>query len=215
MNVKQLVAAMLIGTALLTSCSGPTTPSGGTSAQSPSDTSEPSISTQEDVTLPVQTEAETTPSIKPIKESGTLQSSESETLILRADWTAVSTDGKTATVTVKVGLICYDISVGNREGSISVKGKAQAFTTQMIEHKVDERKSFDFVTKEFTVELNEDGEALLELDVTWSYNQKYDGQSITDLVISAKLPFPSTARLEVETDTAPADRLAESSPVVS
>ena len=143
---------------------------------------------------PIPTEVESTedvPTGDPIfSAKGVLSSKESETLILYAKWEAVSYNGKTADVTVKVGITCYSISTGKHTGSVTVNGEEKEFSTRAIESKTHEKKKFEFATFTFRVELDEDGQTLLDIEAIWDFNDTEGGVEIEQLVASAIIKLP-------------------------
>ena len=134
------------------------------------------------------------------KEEGTLYSTESQLLVLFAEWSAVSKDGKTATVKVKTGIDCYSLSTGRRNLTVTVNGESQVYITPTIENTVDDKNSFDFVQFEFEVDLEGDAPYVLDISAVWDYNGIYHGQQIDDLTATAKISFPGGTVIESEND---------------
>lgn len=136
------------------------------------------------------TEEESLPTTPLFETDGVISSTESETLILYAKWDAVSYNGKTADVTVKVGITCYSISTGKHTGSVTVNGETKEFSTRAIESKTHEKKKFEFATLTFRVDLDEDGLTLLEIEADWDFNDTEGGVEIEELVATAIVKLP-------------------------
>ncbi len=135
------------------------------------------------------------------KESGILYSTESEMLVLFADWSAVSFDGKNATVRVRVGLNCYGISTGKNQLTVKVNGKTQELQTPAIENKKNEEKTFQFADLNFEVKLTNSYENLLNISAVWDYNGTYVGQPVEGLTAAAKIRFPGGEIIDTNADT--------------
>lgn len=128
------------------------------------------------------------------RQTGRAESKESQYLTLWADWEAVTYDGKTATVTVKVGLTSYAIEVGKRAGdyagTVTVNGETRHFDTPAISHMTDKQKSFRFVEYTFQISLDQDSAADLNIQVTWPFNGTYHGKEIGTLKAADSVAFP-------------------------
>jgi len=124
-------------------------------------------------------------------ETGTLRSEESEVLVLCADWNAISQDGETATVTVKISLDCYAISTGKHQLTVTVNGETQSIFTRPIENQSKEHKIFPFATFTFEADLtNEDYRDMLEISAAWDFGGSDHGNEIEELSIFARISFP-------------------------
>ena len=142
------------------------------------------------------------PSTPPLyEESGLLLSEESDLLVLFADWKAVSHDGKTAEVTVKVGIVCYGISTGKHDLIVTVNGETQTLTTRAIESKINEKKKFTFATLHFDAKLTKPYRGILDISAIWDYNGSYSGQQISLLSTEAVISFPGGELIDSEEDT--------------
>lgn len=140
--------------------------------------------------------SQTTPPL--YEESGTLFSEESDLLVLFADWKAVSYDGKTAEVTVKVGIVCYGISTGKHDLIVKVNGETQTLTTRAIESKINEKKKFTFATLHFDAKLTKPYRGILDISAIWDYNGNYSGQQIDLLSTEAVISFPGGELIDSE-----------------
>ncbi len=139
---------------------------------------------------------------KPLyKESGTLYSTESEMLVLFADWSAESFDGKTATVRVRVGINCYNISTGKNQLTVKVNGKTQELQTPAIVSQKNQEKTFQFADLNFEVKLTKPYQNLLNISAVWDYNGTYIGQPIEGLTAAAKISFPGGEIIDTDVDT--------------
>lgn len=184
MKFKALIALLLLITAVLTGCGDHGQGTTNTTDSFGSNT--PSV----DESSNGSTEEESLPSEPIMKEEGVIRSKESETLTLFAKWSAVSYNGKKAEVTVNVGITCYSISTGKHKGSVTVNGETKTFTTRAIESTVHEKKKFDFATLTFTVDLDEDGLSLVEIDAEWEFEDTEGGSFIESFTASAIIKLP-------------------------
>ena len=155
-----------------------------------------------DGTVENPSEEDTTDAPEPIyEEKGTLYSEESEMLVLYADWNAVSYNGKTAEVEIKLGISCYGISTGKHDLVVTVNGETQTYTTRAIESKVNEKKKFNFVTFTFDAPLTKQYRGLLDISAVWDYDGIYNGQQINALTAAAKITFPGGEIIEDTDDS--------------
>lgn len=141
--------------------------------------------------------------------SGTLYSKESETLVLFADWEAVSYDEKKATVTVMVGIRCYGITTGHHELTVTVNGNSQTFRTKPIESTKKQEKIFKFNTFVFEVDLTKSYQNVLDISALWDYNGTYIGQPIESLTATAKIRFPGGEIIDTDESTSDATDTSE------
>ncbi len=135
------------------------------------------------------------------KESGILYSNESEMLVLFVDWSAVSFDGETATVRVRVGLNCYGISTGKKQLTVKVNGKTQELQTPAIENTKNQEKTFQFADLNFEVRLTRPYRKQLHISAVWDYDGTYIGQPIEALTVAAKIRFPGGEIIDTNVDT--------------
>ena len=204
MKIKPFAAGLLLGAAILTGCARQTPPTVQTSEipGTPESSAPP-----ESVTLPPVSGEETAPPKEIFRESGSAASNISKTITLQADWEAVSYDGKTAEVIVKVNLICWEIEVGKRDGqyagNITVNGQTESFSTPPIKHTIKEQKKFRFAQTTFIVPLNEDAPTELSIVVTWPFNGRYSGQRIGVLKDSTAAVLPGGSREVSPEDAVP------------
>lgn len=186
MKIKTYAAGLLLCAAILAGCARQAPPDAPMSEGS---------GRHETTVLPSDADKVTAAPMEIFRESGSAVSNASKTLMLQADWEAVSYDGKTAEVTVRVHLICWEIEVGKREGqfagSVTVNGQAEPFATPSLKHTVKEQKSFWFAEKSFTVPLNENAPTELSVAATWPFNGIYSGQSIGVLRAYTVVMLPS------------------------
>ena len=128
------------------------------------------------------------------QESGSISSTVSKNLTLRADWEAVSYDWESAEVTVNVDLICWSISVGAREdeyaGTVTLNGESRSFSTPAINHLLNEQKKYRFASFTFEIDLNADQPTELELEVSWPFNGTYAGQRVGTLKAAGTISLP-------------------------
>ncbi|MBE6633959.1 MAG: hypothetical protein E7620_06425 [Ruminococcaceae bacterium] len=184
MKFKALIALVLLCAAVFTGC--------GNHGQGSNHTGDSSDSIPPAVSGSVEdpTEEESLPSEPIMEEEGVIRSKESETLTFFAKWSAVSYNGKKATVTVKVGITCYSISTGKHKGSVTVNGETKTFSTRAIESTTHEKKKFDFAELTFTVDLDEDGLSLMEIDAEWEFEDTEGGSFIESFTASAIIKLP-------------------------
>ena len=176
MKLIRFAAALLLLAALLTGCINPAPSTPPTS--SGSSTSTP----QGDLPDPAK---------KLYEKSGRLISDVSETLILWADWTATVCDDDSVTVRVKVGIICWEISVGAKsDATVIVNGDLQTFDSPAIVYKLREKTSFTFTELTFVTELEEDGTLELDIRVTWPFGDKHENVQIEKLTIKETVLLP-------------------------
>lgn len=178
MKIKPYTAGLLLCAVIFTGCA----------RQAPAVTPEATF-------IPATDDGMTAAPEKIFRESGSAASDASKNLTLQADWEAVSYDGKTAEVTVRVHLVCWEIEVGRREGqfagSITVNGQAEPFSTPALKHTVKEQKTFWLAERSFTVPLNGNAPTELSVAVTWPFNGSYSGQSIGVLRAYTVATLPS------------------------
>ena len=176
MKPIRFAAVLLLLAALLTSCINPTH---STPPASSGDTSAPPQGVLPD------------PAKKLYEKSGRLTSDVSETLILWADWTAAVHDDDSVIVTVKVGIICWEISVGAKsDATVIVNGDLQTFDSPAIVYKLREKTSFTFAELTYVTELEEDGTLELDIRVTWPFAGTHEGVSIEKLTIKETILLP-------------------------
>ena len=126
------------------------------------------------------------------QESGEIYSTESNMLVLFAQWTAVSKKGKTVTVTVTPGIECYKLRTGGHLLTIRVNDSSAKYTTAPIEHGANEKTTLSFTPKEFVIELTDDEPLLLNISVEWEYNDTdgYNADVIEKLTAETTVTFP-------------------------
>ena len=135
------------------------------------------------------------------RESGRIFSTESNMLVLFAEWTAISTDGETVTITVTPGIECYRMRTGGHPLTIRVNDKTAKYTTAPIEHGSNEKISLLFIAKEFEIDLTEEP-LTLNISVEWDYNDTdgYNPGEIDNLSAETSITLPGIAELAPEVE---------------
>lgn len=155
----------------------------------------------------VDTEEDTTP-LKPVlDERGSVSSTEADSVILRADWKAISYDGKNAEVTVTVYLTFSKLSAGKSTGRVTLNGQTKTFSVKAIEKQAGAKVTITPSPAEFKfrIALTQSGTTALDLETVWNVKATIDGSY--EELLSAEAVFPlwttpeADGELESSTDT--------------
>lgn len=115
--------------------------------------------------------------------TGQIASPQSPHLRLLLDYSlSMSEDGE-VTLELDVGLSCYELwcSAKTDMGTISVNGVSRTFSTDPIDHMVNEKAYIPFLSQSY----NATGGQSAAVEVSWNFNGKYGGADIG--VLSAGL----------------------------
>ena len=141
--------------------------------------------------------------------SGKIYSKESNLLVLFAEWTAVSKDGKNVTVTVTPGIECYKMRTEGHLLTIRVNNKTAKYTTAPIEHGSNEKITLFFTAKEFELKLPELNlpnapltSMILNISVEWEYNDTdgYNPSEIDKMIAETSVTFPDGKEVTPDLD---------------
>lgn len=110
------------------------------------------------------------------------RSSESRYLVLLLDWELISTDGKSADVTVTVSLSHYGIQVGARDGGrVTVGDASQTFSTPALRAGGTLQTVTPLATRTFSVSLDSLAAEPIPISAAWNFDGTYHGQSLGTL----------------------------------
>ena len=157
------------------------------------------------------TDPEADPNAPLYQESGEIYSTESNMLVLFAEWTAVSKDGKTVTITVNPGIECYKLRTGGHPLTIRVNDLSAKYTTAPIEHGSNEKTTLSFTPKEFVIKLTDSEPLLLNISVEWDYDDTdgYTPDVIEKLTAETTITFPGGTEIIPEADEPAAEEINE------
>lgn len=147
-------------------------------------------------------EEETKPKKPVLEERGSVASSQSGSVILRADWEAVSYDGKTADVTVTVYISYSKLYAGKSTGRVTVNGQTQTFSVRAIQRDTTSKVTVTPSPSEFSfaVALSKNGTTDLDMEAVWNVNARIDGDEVSSLVAEEIFPLWTAPDAEMETD---------------
>ena len=108
--------------------------------------------------------------------SGQVKSTQSENICLLLDYTAEQAEDGSITLTLDVGLSCYELwcSAKTDMGSITVNGVSRTFSTDAIDHMVHEKTYIPFLSQTY----NATGNQSASVEVSWYFNGTYGGTEI-------------------------------------
>ncbi len=177
MKLIRFAAILLLLSALLMGCTNPnqTTP--------PQSTSNSTSTPDKPDTPPAKTLYE---------KHGRLTSNASEALILWTDWTATVREDDSVTVTLKIGITCWKISVGEKKDAVAiVNGDVQTFNSPIVVNTKGEKLNFTFADQlVFETELEDDGTLELDIRIVWPFGEKHDNVLIEKLTIKDTVLLP-------------------------
>lgn len=159
------------------------------------------VDTDERNTRPSDASEEETRPKKPVlEEKGSVSSSQAGSVILRADWEAISYDGKTADVTVTVYISYSKLYAGKSTGRVTVNGQTQTFSVRAIQKDTASKVTITPTPSEFSFEvaLSKNGTTDLDMEAVWNVNARIDGHEVESLV--AEEIFPLWTAPDAETD---------------
>ena len=118
---------------------------------------------------------------------GQVKSTQSDHICLLLDYTAEQAEDGTVTLTLDVGLSCYELwcSAKNDMGTITVNGVSHTFSTDAIDHMVHEKTYIPFLTQTY----NATGNQSASVEVSWYFNGTYGGTEIGVLSTGLHLLF--------------------------
>lgn len=107
---------------------------------------------------------------------GQVKSPQSDHICLLLDYTAEQAEDGTVTLTLDVGLSCYELwcSAKTDMGTITVNGVSRTFSTDAIDHMVHEKTYIPFLTQTY----NATGNQSASIEVSWYFNGTYGGTEI-------------------------------------
>ena len=114
--------------------------------------------------------------------TGQIASPQSPHLRLLLDYSLSMTEDGVITLDLDVGLSCYELwcSAKTDMGTISVNGVSRTFSTDPIDHMVNEKAYIPFLSQSY----NATGGQSAAVEVSWNFNGKYGGADVG--VLSAK-----------------------------
>ena len=145
--------------------------------------------------------------------SGILYSSQSDILVLFAEWHALEIEKDVVQVRISVGIHCYGISTAKHNLTVTVNGEKQTFQTPAIESKKNEEKTFRFTTFTFQTDLSKARQKILNVSAVWDFNGTYNGQTLDALSATAKISFPDGKILPEKLTTDTEDTSDTSKPI--
>ena len=163
--------------------------------------------------------------------TGQIASAQSEHIRLLLDYTVQQSEDGDVTLTLDVGLSCYELwcSAKKDMGTITVNGVSRTFSTDAIDHMVSEKTYIPFFTQTY----NGTGSRSAAVEVSWAFNGKYGGADVGVLTAGITLQYgadgtaapitpeteapaePTAPPTEPETPQEPATEPAETEPAVS
>lgn len=163
--------------------------------------------------------------------TGQIASAQSEHIRLLLDYTVQQSEDGDVTLTLDVGLSCYELwcSAKKDMGTITVNGVSRTFSTDAIDHMVSEKTYIPFFTQTY----NGTGSQSAAVDVSWAFNGKYGGADVGVLTAGITLQYgadgtaasitpetgapaePTAPPTEPEVPQEPAAEPAETEPAVS
>ena len=119
--------------------------------------------------------------------SGQCASAQSENIRLLLDYTAEQAEDGSVTLTINVGLSCYELwcSAKTDMGTITVNGVSRTFSTDAIDHMTHEKAYIPFLTQTY----NATGSQSASIEVSWNFNGVYGGTEIGTLSTGVILTY--------------------------
>ncbi len=119
--------------------------------------------------------------------SGQCASAQSENIRLLLDYSVKQSEDGTAELTLNVGLSCYELwcSAKTDMGTITVNGVSRTFSTDPIDHMVNEKTYIPFLTQTY----NASGSQSASIEVSWNFNGSYGGTEIGTLTTGLILVY--------------------------
>ena len=119
--------------------------------------------------------------------SGQCTSAQSENIRLILDYTAEQAEDGSVTLTINVGLSCYELwcSAKTDMGTITVNGVSRTFSTDAIDHMTHEKAYIPFLTQTY----NATGSQSASIEVSWNFNGVYGGTEIGTLSTGVILTY--------------------------
>ena len=119
--------------------------------------------------------------------TGQIASAQSEHIRLLLDYTVQQSEDGDVTLTLDVGLSCYELwcSAKKDMGTITVNGVSRTFSTDAIDHMVSEKTYIPFFTQTY----NGTGSQSAAVDVSWAFNGKYGGADVGVLTAGITLQY--------------------------
>ena len=119
--------------------------------------------------------------------SGQCASAQSENIRLLLDYTAEQAEDSSVTLTINVGLSCYELwcSAKTDMGTITVNGVSRTFSTDAIDHMTHEKAYIPFLTQTY----NATGSQSASIEVSWNFNGVYGGIEIGTLSTGVILTY--------------------------
>ena len=119
--------------------------------------------------------------------SGQCASAQSENIRLILDYTAEQAEDGSVTLTINVGLSCYELwcSAKTDMGTITVNGVSRTFSTDAIDHMTHEKAYIPFLTQTY----NATGSQSASIEVSWNFNGVYGGTEIGTLSTGVILTY--------------------------
>ena len=119
--------------------------------------------------------------------SGQCVSAQSENIRLLLDYTAEQAEDGSVTLTLNVGLSCYELwcSAKTDMGTITVNGVSRTFSTDAINHMTHEKIYIPFLTQTY----NATGSQSASIEVSWNFNGTYGGTEIGTLTTGVILTY--------------------------
>lgn len=119
--------------------------------------------------------------------SGQCTSAQSENIRLLLDYTAEQAEDGSVTLTINVGLSCYELwcSAKTDMGTITVNGVSRTFSTDAIDHMTHEKAYIPFLTQTY----NATGSQSASIEVSWNFNGVYGGTEIGTLSTGVILTY--------------------------
>ena len=119
--------------------------------------------------------------------SGQCASAQSENIRLILDYSAEQAEDGSVTLTINVGLSCYELwcSAKTDMGTITVNGVSRTFSTDAIDHMTHEKAYIPFLTQTY----NATGSQSASIEVSWNFNGVYGGTEIGTLSTGVILTY--------------------------
>lgn len=119
---------------------------------------------------------------------GTFSSATGTMLNLRVEWTAVQQPSDTSVaVTAVVWLDYVRLNIPVRQGTITINGYTQEFTTGIFKVNENKSHSYKFTTLSVTIPRTPGEDTLMVIDVNWHLGGTYNGIPIDDVEASASV----------------------------
>ncbi|MBE6659068.1 MAG: hypothetical protein E7604_11595 [Ruminococcaceae bacterium] len=136
--------------------------------------------------------------------TGQIASAQSEHIRLLLDYTVQQAEDGSVTLTLDVGLSCYELwcSAKTDQGTITVNGVSRTFSTEAIDHMVHEKTYIPFLTQTY----NGTGSQSAAVEVSWNFNGTYGGTDVGVLTAGITLRYGAdgtAAPMSPETEAAP------------